>query len=77
MQTAREPNTFAVRKARKILLPGLSGYVSDLSYDNVCNPNGYGEYNSHWMEFDIAKAGKLNFHYNAYRRMAGHGLCCL
>ena len=49
------------KKARKILLPGLSGNVSDLSYDNVCNPNGYGEYNSHWMEFDIAKAGKLTF----------------
>jgi len=49
------------KKEKKITLPGLSGLVTDLEYDNTCNPNGYGEVNSHWINFEIAKEGKLVF----------------
>ena len=49
------------KKEKRITLPGLHGFVTDLEYDNTCNPNGYTEYNSHWMNFEIAAEGKLVF----------------
>lgn len=46
---------------KRITLPGFHGFVTDLEYDNNCNPNGYTEYNSHWIKFEIAKEGQIVF----------------
>ena len=49
------------KNKKSLTFPGSYGLAQELNTGDYCSGTTYGETNSHWINFDIAQAGKLWF----------------